>query len=84
MLKNNTNKIKLNVADDGVGFNVKKGKKGIGLKNITSRIEKINGSLEIKSTLGKGTEMIISVPLNNTDSKLNKKSTNNQGKALEA
>ncbi|WP_339333976.1 MULTISPECIES: tetratricopeptide repeat-containing sensor histidine kinase [unclassified Croceitalea] len=77
------NKILLKVVDDGVGFNVKKGKKGIGLKNIISRVEKINGDLKIKSALGKGTEMIISVSLDNYDSKFKEKNSYKPKKALE-
>ena len=64
-LRNEKNEVVLNVIDDGVGYNVKKGKKGIGLKNITSRIEKIDGKLEINSTLGKGTTMFFNIPLQN-------------------
>ena len=56
------------VADDGVGFNAKRGRKGIGLKNIISRIEKINGNLKIDSSFGKGTKMIVTVPLSHTKS----------------
>jgi signal transduction histidine kinase len=76
--------ILLKVIDDGVGFNVKKGRRGIGLKNITSRINKINGNLKIKSAPGKGTEMIISVPLDINDGKLKEKNAFGQGRALEA
>jgi len=74
----------LKVIDDGVGFNVKKGKKGIGLKNIKSRINKINGSLQIKSTPEKGTTVIINVPLRLNESKLIEKSALIIKPALEA
>lgn len=78
------NKVLLKVIDDGVGFNVKKGRRGIGLKNITSRINKINGNLEIKSAPGKGTEMIISVPLDTNSSNIKEESAFRHDKALEA
>ena len=50
----------LKIQDDGVGFNVNKTKSGIGLKNIRSRVEKLNGSLSINSTINKGTTLLIS------------------------
>jgi signal transduction histidine kinase len=67
ILNLNGDKILLKIVDDGIGFNAKKGRKGIGLKNIISRIEKIDGDLNIESTIGKGTEMIITVPLFHTN-----------------
>ena len=75
--------VMLKVLDDGVGFNVNKGKRGIGLKNISSRIKSINGDLKIKSSLGKGTEMIINVPLVYS-SNLKEDNKYAQGNALEA
>jgi signal transduction histidine kinase len=51
------------IMDDGVGFNLKKSRKGIGLKNMKSRVEKLNGSLEIQSAVNKGTQIHIKIPL---------------------
>lgn len=59
------NKLKLIVKDDGVGFDVKKKKKGIGLQNMLSRTKSCNGTLDIKSKLGKGTTLLISLPIEN-------------------
>ena len=53
----------LSIADDGVGFNVAKSKSGIGLKNIQSRVESINGKLKISSEINKGTKVFIKVKL---------------------
>lgn len=53
----------LSIADDGVGFNVEKSKSGIGLKNIKSRVESINGKLKISSEINKGTKVFIKVKL---------------------
>ncbi len=50
------------IADDGIGFETKKGKKGIGLKNIISRVHKINGALDIQSSPGNGTTISIETP----------------------
>ncbi len=60
----------LKIKDDGVGFNIKKGKRGIGLRNITSRIEKINGNLKIKSGSGRGTDINITVSLRELKNKV--------------
>ena len=60
-LKNNV--ICLTVKDNGSGFDVDKVKSGIGLKNMNSRINEINGSIEIASKKGKGTTVKITVPI---------------------
>lgn len=60
-LKNNV--ILLSVEDDGSGFNVTKAKKGIGIKNINSRVKEIGGKLEIDSKIDAGTKIIITIPL---------------------
>ncbi len=62
-LKNSV--ICLSIIDDGDGFDVNKSKKGIGLKNINSRVSEVNGKAEFDSILKKGTEVIITVPYKN-------------------
>lgn len=57
------NQLKIAIEDDGVGFNTSKSKKGIGLKNIKSRIKKINGTLGIFSEKNKGTTLQINILL---------------------
>ena len=61
-LKNNV--VLLSVEDDGSGFNVTKAKKGIGLKNINSRVKEIGGKVEIDSKIDVGTKIKINVPVN--------------------
>ena len=46
-------------------FKAFKEKKGIGLGNILSRVEYMNGSLEIDSATSKGTTVIIEIPYTN-------------------
>ena len=55
--------LKVTIADDGVGFVNKRGKKGIGLKNIDSRVEKLGGTWDIESAKGKGANITIMIPL---------------------
>lgn len=53
------------IEDNGIGFDTEKINEfsGIGLKNIISRIEFLNGTVHFDSTLGKGTNVIIEVPI---------------------
>jgi signal transduction histidine kinase len=53
----------LQISDDGIGFNVNKAKKGIGLQNMHSRINECNGTFEIKSKRGEGTIITVTVPI---------------------
>lgn len=57
------NDLLITIADDGRGFSTKRGKKGIGMRNIASRIEKLGGSWDITSTQGKGTTVLFRIPI---------------------
>jgi PAS domain S-box-containing protein len=46
--------IKLNIKDDGIGFDSKARRSGVGLQNITSRAELLDGEVIINSAPGKG------------------------------
>jgi signal transduction histidine kinase len=54
--------LKLNISDDGVGFDPNRAKKGIGLKNIISRVKKIKGKVDFDSKPGHGTIIKIQIP----------------------
>ncbi|CAM1343256.1 tetratricopeptide repeat-containing sensor histidine kinase [Tenacibaculum aestuarii] len=56
--------VHLNITDNGVGFNTKISKKGIGLQNLQERVEELDGTLTITSEVGKGTQTHIQIPLN--------------------
>ncbi|WP_171037028.1 ATP-binding protein [Maribacter algarum] len=58
----------VNIVDDGKGFVQKRGKRGIGIRNMASRIKKINGNWDIKSEVGKGTTVTFIIPLVSNDS----------------
>ena len=60
-------KLKLTITDDGIGFDINKKKKGIGLKNIISRAKKIKGDLDINSKPGKGTVIKVIIPAKYVD-----------------
>jgi signal transduction histidine kinase len=62
------------IADDGKGFDTKKKSKGIGLSNIASRTRMYNGSVDIRSTPGKGTDLVVVIPDAGESQKLKAKS----------
>ena len=53
----------LEINDNGTGFNVKKVKNGIGLKNMKSKAEAMKGEIFIASEKGKGTNIKLKIPL---------------------
>ncbi|MDT0621768.1 tetratricopeptide repeat-containing sensor histidine kinase [Croceitalea vernalis] len=55
--------LNLNIIDDGIGFDNTKAKKGIGLKNIISRVKKMKGLLKIDSKTSKYTKVLMTFPL---------------------
>jgi signal transduction histidine kinase len=55
--------ILLKISDDGKGFDSKNVKKGLGLANITNRVELFGGKMSLVSEMGYGTLISISMPL---------------------
>ncbi|PTT02567.1 sensor histidine kinase, partial [Flavobacterium sp. HMWF030] len=64
----------LSIFDDGLGFNVKRTKSGIGIQNIQYRAAECKGNATIKSAKGEGTLLIIKVPI---DQKINLQNNDN-------
>ncbi|RNC89873.1 MAG: hypothetical protein ED555_10495 [Allomuricauda sp.] len=60
--KSNGKSLLLTVSDNGRGFDNSKGKKGIGMKNIMSRVTKMSGVFKVDSALGKGTTIMMTLP----------------------
>ncbi len=60
---NSMQKIEMTLKDNGVGFDYEEVQKGLGLNNIISRVESLNGTLEIISSEGNGTCFRLSIPL---------------------
>ena len=58
-----SNIFQLIVEDNGIGFDLSVKKKGIGLKNINSRVRNMSGSVTIESQLNKGTKLTVEIPL---------------------
>lgn len=62
IFERNEKKLQINYSDNGKGFifdNIKH--TGLGLLNMQSRLQSINGKLEIDSTLGSGTKIQITI-----------------------
>lgn len=57
------NYIVLRIKDNGKGFNSKKQFKGLGLKNMELRIHLLKGKYRLKSTIHKGTDLLILIQL---------------------
>lgn len=51
------------ISDNGIGYNVKKAKKGIGLQNIIYRTNECNGTVTIISKIGEGTTITVNAPI---------------------
>jgi signal transduction histidine kinase len=65
ILTKENNEIILVITDNGKGADSSNEIKGVGLKNIRSRVELVNGMSEITSEPGKGFELKIVLPLTN-------------------
>lgn len=52
----------LDIIDDGDGFDIAKSRKGIGLKNMKSRVEAIDGKISFTSQSGNGTNVNVKIP----------------------
>lgn len=59
-LKNDV--VLMTISDNGKGFLINKSKKGIGLKNINSRVKEVHGTVEYKSEIDRGTSITIQMP----------------------
>ena len=51
----------LKIMDDGIGFDAAKRGNGLGLLGITERVEIMNGTSNIKSQIGRGSEILIQI-----------------------
>lgn len=67
LLVNRNGSISIQLQDNGSGFDTSRAKKarGIGLKNMLSRISSYNGEMQLSSSPGKGTRCLIVFPVNN-------------------
>jgi PAS domain S-box-containing protein len=60
----NTKQLRLELRDDGDGFEVKARHDGLGLAGMQERVQQMGGQLRITSALGKGTKVTVTLPYN--------------------
>lgn len=65
VFRRTTTRLFIEYFDNGIGFDIKKVKRGIGLKSIENRAYFYGGKTDIKSSKNKGTHYIFELPLNN-------------------
>lgn len=64
LIKFTQNKLEIDILDDGVGFDLNKASKGIGIKNMQDRAKSINAKYTISSVLNEGTQTQIELEIN--------------------
>jgi hypothetical protein len=55
--------LRLNLRDNGCGFNTARAASGNGLRSMQERVKRLGGTLELNSSKGKGTVIYLVVPL---------------------
>jgi signal transduction histidine kinase len=63
-LTSNGKGVRLELRDDGAGFDLQHRSDGLGLTGMRERVEQMSGELEITSERGKGTNIVVVLPLN--------------------
>lgn len=56
------NEITITIEDNGVGFDIKRQRLGLGIENIQKRVDYLKGNIEISSIKNKGTFIVIVIP----------------------
>jgi two-component system, sensor histidine kinase and response regulator len=56
--------VRLEVADDGAGFNLSDCREGFGLAHIRQRVARLGGDMNISTAAGMGTSVVIEIPVN--------------------
>ena len=62
----NEKEVRLQIKDDGKGFDVRKTRRGVGLIGMRERAKEIGGKFTLNSKPGKGTRVEVTVPLSLT------------------
>jgi signal transduction histidine kinase len=55
--------VRLDVVDDGRGFEVDDATLGHGIGNINSRVTELGGKVDLVSTPGQGTRVLVDLPV---------------------
>jgi signal transduction histidine kinase/ligand-binding sensor domain-containing protein len=68
-------RLQLTYADNGQGFSYEKALQGLGIGNIESRVAMLQGTIQWQTEAGKGTSVLIFVPLPYADGKTRRSQT---------
>jgi signal transduction histidine kinase len=60
----NAKELRLELHDDGDGFEIRDRHDGFGLAGMRERVEQMGGKLKISSSRGKGTNVVVTLPYN--------------------
>jgi PAS domain S-box-containing protein len=64
-LRSDSQNLILKVKDNGCGITTEaEAREGFGFVNMRARVKKLNGSLDIRTAPGRGTSIVVSVPVN--------------------
>ena len=63
-----TKQLRLELRDDGDGFEINDRHDGFGLAGMRERVEQMGGNLKIASARGKGTKVVVTLPYNGVSS----------------
>lgn len=63
MLVGTTSSVALSIQDDGKGFDLSKNRKGVGITNMISRAETLDGQIEFLTSPGNGCTMMVEFPV---------------------
>ncbi len=62
-IKGDEENVYLKIKDDGIGFDVNRKSKGIGMQNMISRTHDCKGIIDITSKKDEGTKIVITIPI---------------------
>jgi signal transduction histidine kinase len=68
--------LRLDVADNGSGFDLDDLHEGMGLVNVRDRVEALGGVVSVSSDPGQGTIVSVEIPLDGEDEEREQTSTN--------
>lgn len=63
LLAGDGRQLKLEIADDGSGFDITTARQGNGLRNMRQRAVVIDGTLHVDTAIGRGTKVLLEVPV---------------------
>lgn len=64
-LRDEGGELRVEVADDGRGFDAAAVQRGAGMTNMEDGLDALGGSLQVESTIGSGTTPRATVPVSN-------------------